>query len=288
VRCLRQYSLHIPTCALDSRHLPPAPLAAAKTGPSHSPCLSHSYTPPLSGGSSGGAAAGAVSTPPIAQQGQLPLAAPAPDSVAWPPPLDPAMLKAGQAGPVLMLPCMPLPPAISTVSGKTSLAAASKRAAADSQRKATNRQAQKRYRERQKARLLDMQVALDSLRRRLEALHGMQSRNRELEVRGLGAAVLFGFGAGTGDLCPSCPPRRRAAAQQASCLPPCWFQSQPPTEPLRHCMRLWPPPFAAGRALQAAGAAGPRGEPGRVAAMAAAAGRAGAGAAALLVRRAAA
>lgn len=227
MRCLRQYSLQIPTCAVDSRHLPPAPLAAAKTGPSHSPCPSHSYTPPLSSGSSGGAAAGAISTPAIAQQGQLPPAAPAADSVAWPPSLDPAMLKAGQGCPVLMLPCMPLLPAISTACGKTSLVTASKLAAADSQRKATNRQAQKRYRERQKARLLDMQVALDSLRRRLEALRGMQSRNRELEVQGLGAAVLFGFGAGTTALCPTCPPRLGAAAQQASCLPLRWFQSQP-------------------------------------------------------------
>lgn len=50
------------------------------------------------------------------------------------------------------------------------------------QRQATNREAQKRYRERQKARLLEMQVAIDSLTRQLAQHQKVQSQNLKLEV----------------------------------------------------------------------------------------------------------
>lgn len=55
------------------------------------------------------------------------------------------------------------------------------RSAPSNQRQATNRQAQKRYRERQKARLLEMQVTIDRLHQELAQRQGVQGRNQRLE-----------------------------------------------------------------------------------------------------------
>ncbi|EFN54510.1 hypothetical protein CHLNCDRAFT_135224 [Chlorella variabilis] len=161
----------------------------ANTGRSDSACLSNSCTPPVSGSEAPACSMmiAAGSLPSSVQMQPMPpqVATAAGGAAPWALPLMPGMMMMQPGGPtVAAMPLIPLLGGMPMMAvGKQQQPAAGKNGISgrQHQRQATNREAQKRYRERQKARLLEMQVAIDSLTRQLAQHQKVQSQNLKLE-----------------------------------------------------------------------------------------------------------